>query len=393
MSLKWIIIGGGIHGVHVAVRLLGEVGVPRESLRIVDPSERLLDRWKSCTERTGMTHLRSPAVHHLDLHPCSLRRFAGKRRKRRSGLFAFPYDRPALSLFNDHCDEILERYRLDELHVRGLVTKCDVDCESVRVRLEGDSELQAENVALAIGASESPRWPKWAPRSEPRVQHIFASDFDGWPVAPETVAVVGGGISAGQVALRLLREGHQVHLVLRHAFRKHQFDSDPGWLGPKHMRGFGRVRDRNARRVMISEARHKGSLPPDVVRDLERAIDDGELRSHRETVSEVQSSSDQLTLVFGSEDSIAVDRIILATGFASKRPGGEMVDHLVADAALPCAACGYPVVDRGLRWHPRVVVSGPLAELELGPAARNIAGARRAGDRIVDGLRDSARAS
>ena len=56
---------------------------------------------------------------------------------------------------------------------------------------------------------------------------------------------------------------------------------------------------------------------------------------------------------------------------------------LVRDHALPCAVCGYPLVDRHLRWHPRLHVSGPLAELELGPVARNIVGARRAAERIL----------
>ena len=80
---------------------------------------------------------------------------------------------------------------------------------------------------------------------------------------------------------------------------------------------------------------------------------------------------------------ISCDRVLLATGFGAARPGGRLVDELVAAASLPCAPCGYPVVDHGLRWHPRVHVTGPLAELELGPVARNIAGARRAGDRIL----------
>ena len=64
-----------------------------------------------------------------------------------------------------------------------------------------------------------------------------------------------------------------------------------------------------------------------------------------------------------------------------------------ASASLPCARCGYPIVDPSLRWHPGVYVSGPLAELELGPVARNIAGARRAGDRIVAAARSSSSAN
>lgn len=40
--LDWLVVGGGIHGVHLAVRLLAERGVKPSSLRIVDPGERLV---------------------------------------------------------------------------------------------------------------------------------------------------------------------------------------------------------------------------------------------------------------------------------------------------------------------------------------------------------------
>ncbi len=80
---------------------------------------------------------------------------------------------------------------------------------------------------------------------------------------------------------------------------------------------------------------------------------------------------------------IRADRVLLATGFPSRRPGGAWLDEAVDALRLPCAACGYPIVDRGLRWHPRLLVTGALAELELGPVARNLSGAQRAGESIV----------
>ena len=92
-------------------------------------------------------------------------------------------------------------------------------------------------------------------------------------------------------------------------------------------------------------------------------------------------------LRLSNHQELEAERVLLATGFASKRPGGAMVDALIASAGLTCARCGYPIVDSALRWHPRIHVSGPLAELELGPASRNIAGARRAGDRLVASLK------
>lgn len=390
VMLEWLIIGGGIHGVHIAARLLGDSGVAPERLRIVDPSNRLLARWRSFTETTGMTHLRSPGVHHLDLAPYSLLHFAGKgkkRKKRKTGLFAAPYDRPALTLFNAHCDRVVETFGLTNLHIRDRATRCSVACEGVGVQLSSGREIAAQNLVLAIGASEQPAWSGWASRSHARVHHVFESGFDGWPSSNETVAVIGGGISASQVALRLVGEGHRVHLVSRHALRQHQFDSDPGWLGPKLMAHFRRERDFDRRRKLIAEARHKGSVPPDIRRALRRAIGRDLLTWHEGEVEEFDAGRDGLLLRLTTREKIKAERVLLATGFASKRPGGPMVDALVASASLPCARCGYPIVDSALRWHPRIHVSGPLAELELGPASRNIAGARRAGDRLVEAAR------
>lgn len=390
MALDWLIIGGGIHGVHIAVRLLGESGVAPKRLRIVDPGDRLLAHWRSCAATTGMTHLRSPGVHHLDLDPFSLLHFAGKRKKRKrrkTGLFAPPYDRPALALFNAHCDRVVETFGLANLHIRDRATKCSVDRDGVGVQLSSGREIAAQHLVLAIGASEQPEWPDWAPRSHARVHHVFEPGFDGWPSSSETVVVIGGGISAGQVALRLVEEGHRVHLVSRHALRQHQFDSDPGWLGPKCMERFHRERDFDRRRTLIAEARHKGSVPPDVRRALRRSITGGQLLWHEGEVEGFDARRDVLALRLATHSGLEAERVLLATGFASTRPGGSMVDALIASASLPCARCGYPIVDSALRWHPRIHVSGPLAELELGPASRNIAGARLAGDRLVKAAR------
>ncbi|MGK0362622.1 MAG: hypothetical protein ACI9U2_004943 [Bradymonadia bacterium] len=390
VSLDWLIIGGGIHGVHIATRLLSDGGVAPEQLRIVDPGDRLLSRWRTCTATTGMTHLRSPSVHHLDPNPQSLRGFAGNRKNPKPGLFVPPYRRPALSLFNAHCDQVIEAFGLADLHIQDRAMTCAVDCDGVAVQLHGGRELKARNLLLAIGASEQPTWPDWAPSMHARVQHVFETRFDGWPTSSETVVVVGGGLSAGQVALRLLAEGHRVHMVSRHALRPRQFDSDPGWLGPKYMTDFSRERDPERRRAMIANARYVGSVTPNVRGALQRAIASGQLGWHEGEVEGLDASDDGVQMRLSTQAVLHADRVLLATGFAGRRPGGEMVDRLVKAASLPCAQCGYPLVDAALRWHPRVHVSGPLAELELGPAARNIAGARRAGDRLIDAIRASA---
>ena len=390
MSLEWLVVGGGIHGVHIAVRLLEDAGVAHEAMRIVDPGEVLLERWIANTATTGMTHLRSPSVHHLDTGPWSLQQFAGKRKSRKPGLFAYPYNRPALTLFNAHCARVIKNLQLAEMHIRARCIRLAVDCHAVEAGLSTSESIRAQNVVLAIGASEQLAWPDWAAPGTAHVHHVFEPGPEKWPSRKETVCVVGGGISAGQVALRLLQEGHEVHIISRHALREHQFDSDPGWLGPKFMAGFERETDVERRRSLIGDARHRGSVPPDVHRALRHAIKAGELHWHLTQVQELETEANCLYVHLMTGDVLQAHRVLLATGFQARRPGGTMVDELVASAQLPCASCGYPIVDYALRWHPRIHVSGPLAELELGPASRNIAGARRAGDRLVGAIRASA---
>ena len=93
MTLDWVIVGGGIHGVHIAACLLGGGGLDPERVRIVDPGPRLLSRWRSCSEAAGMSYMRSSVMHHLDTQPYSLLRFASQRYEGRQGLF-IPAERP-----------------------------------------------------------------------------------------------------------------------------------------------------------------------------------------------------------------------------------------------------------------------------------------------------------
>ena len=387
--MDFLIIGGGIHGVHIATRLVGEADVAPEKIRIVDPGDELLGRWRTCTATTGMSYLRSPSVHHLDLDPFSLLRFAGKKKRRDPGLFVPPFDRPDLGLFNAHCDRVMETYGLSDLHIRDRAVECSLHHDAARVRLASGCEMATQNIVLALGAGERPSWPEWAPRGDDRIRHIFEPGFDGWPSSGEPVAVIGGGISAVQVALRLVESDRPVHLVSRHALRQHQFDSEPGWLGPKLMKDFNRERNMDRRRARITDARHRGSVPREVHRALRIAVTRGQVCWHEKEVAGIEAGRDGLRVRLSSDMVLDVGRVLLATGFASKRPGGAMVDSLIDSASLPCASCGYPIVDSGLRWHPRIYVSGPLAELEVGPAARNIAGARRAGDKVVAAVRAS----
>lgn len=63
MHLDWLIVGGGIHGVHLALVLRERCRIAADRIRIIDPYDHLLVRWESCTTACGMRYLRSTVVH------------------------------------------------------------------------------------------------------------------------------------------------------------------------------------------------------------------------------------------------------------------------------------------------------------------------------------------
>ena len=198
--------------------------------------------------------------------------------------------------------------------------------------------------------------------------------------------IVGGGISAAQAALHLSSrnpDAEPVRIVSRHPLRVFDFDTDSTWLGPRRLRSYDRLSDPDARRRVIVEERHRGSTPRYVVLALESAIRAGRIVSTSGEVDSARVENGAVSLRASAEE-LRADAVVLATGLSQERPGGGFLDSVIEQLELECASCGYPLVDRRLCWGGRLFVTGPLAELELGPAARNIHGARLAGKRLVE---------
>lgn len=385
--LDWLIVGGGVHGTHASRRLL-HAGVAPDRLRVLDPHEEPLARWHACVHNTGMTFLRSPIAHHIDIGPADLHHFAETEVP--DARYARPYHRPSVALFRRHLAAVVERNALRDLRVQGKALR--LRCEHTHVRVETDQgALRARRVALALGAGDAPLWPAWARALRivlPIVDHVFDPDFERPNVPPwRHVAVIGGGITAAQTAIALARaKPGAVTLLSRHTPRVEQFDSDICWIGERCLRGFRRSDDPDFRRSIIRRARNRGSMPHDVLKQLRNAERRGQLLVRRGEVVrwDVDPLGQGVLLhIGGAQVPLAVDRVLLATGFDQGRPGGEFIADAIDAHGLRCAGCGYPVVDPLLRWHPRVHVMGPLADLEIGPVARNIIGARLAATRLV----------
>jgi cation diffusion facilitator CzcD-associated flavoprotein CzcO len=389
--LDWLIIGGGIHGTYLSLYLTQRKAVAPGQIRVLDPQPEALTLWKQFTTNCGMEFLRSSHAHNLHFDPFSLVTFARVQAGQPLARFIEPYGRPSLELFNAHCERLIARYRLPELRLTGRAQGLRRFTDGWRAESDQGS-LEARNVILAVGSTEQPHWPPWAReanRAGASIYHLFDATFNRQQVADcANTVVIGGGISAAQFALSLaVQHPGKVTLLMRHVPRIHQFDADLGWITYRYLDAFHAEPDYGRRRTMIQEARHSGSMPADVARELEQAAHHGLLVLRLDEVEQMTRRIDQtLFLQLSSGATLEAQQIVLATGFDSARPGGVWLDTAISDYGLPCAPDNYPMVDKSLCWSPGLYVCGALAELEIGPVARNLVGVKLAAERIGAGL-------
>jgi len=383
--LQMLIIGGGIHGVHLAHCLLQQTSMTHDDIRILDPHEELLHEWRRCTRNCGMKYLRSPSVHHIDIHPFSLRRYAELREYQKETNYIHPKERPSVELFDSHCQKVIDDHQLQSLHLTGRVLELQNRVSHVNV-VTADETIKARFVLLAIGMGEQPFWPTWAARLREMgvwVNHVYEPNFclDDLQ-ADGPVTVIGGGISGGHISLRLAEKMDAgVLLFSRKEVLVSNFDFAPGWLGPRYLDGFYR-QPIEQRRQQIETARAKGSVPEDIKLALDKAAAHKQLTLITDEITDAKCQNGG-ALLTGRHGRYDCQIIVLATGFKESRPGNGFINQTIKEFDLKTATCGFPVIAPSLQWHDRIFVSGPLSELQIGPIARNIAGARHSGKRIT----------
>ena len=391
--LDWLIIGGGVHGTYLANALTDYYKAWKKcTLRVLDSECSLMARWESMTTNVGMTFLRSPRVHHIDIHSNSLHEFAMNNCKDLRRCYAAPYSRPSLTLFRRHSQWVISRNKLAKLIMNGRATHIKELSTGLDISTTFGS-IKARRVLLCLGLSDQlhmPGWTKTLRRLKRNVVHIFDRNMslDKLDLS-KTVVVVGGGLTSAQVALACQNRGcSRVTMITRHPLRVSQFDADPGWIGPKNLTEFRKIGDYSIRRKIIDSARNRGSMPKDIAAKLTKHIKKGTINAVFGEIERcIEGENDTLRLwLTGRSEPIDAHTIILSTAFGKQRPGRHLIHQTVDELNLPCAPCGYPITDAALRWHPRIFVSGPLAELEIGPVARNIIGARLVAKRLLADL-------
>jgi putative flavoprotein involved in K+ transport len=79
------------------------------------------------------------------------------------------------------------------------------------------ASYRARNVVLATGPFQVPFIPAWASRLPPEVMQVHSSEYhNSRQIKGHKVLVVGGRNSGAQIAVELLRAGHDVSLATKH---------------------------------------------------------------------------------------------------------------------------------------------------------------------------------
>lgn len=393
-----VIAGGGLHGTFFAHSLISRGYVTRTQVRIVDPNSGLGEVWRRRAKRVGMQFLRSPSSHNLDPDYRALRRHAARKGFPHSSDLKDPYARPSTRLFNDQLSDIVESDQLEAVHYRARVTGISRDEAGYIVRTDAEN-LHARQVIMALGPGIPMQPPGFETQRE-RAGHLFAGTdaaidrtlspdrYEELAKQGARMAVIGGGISAWQAALRYEALGAEVvHIISPHPITESIFDSDPCYIGPKCGDAYTNMAP-DEKLECLRTARFPGSVPPELARDARAAC-------QRETVhltlcpaSRIEHRGDYITVHTSEGSPIGpFDSVVFATGFTGRVPHSELISRISTELQLPLHAGGHPVLTPSLEWAPGLYCGGRLGELVIGPQAASIVGAHLAFRRLIPTLR------
>ncbi|MBM3692973.1 MAG: lysine N(6)-hydroxylase/L-ornithine N(5)-oxygenase family protein [Actinobacteria bacterium] len=377
------LIGAGPQALAIAMCLRSVA--PERHIHAIDPSGAWMHSWEHNFAAFDIPHLRSPGVHHPHPDASAWSRFRQAR--------TFPplgqYDFPATGAFSAFCSECAREVGLDRIVEAGVVGHVARAGTRFSVELASGRSLVADHVVVAANPRRR-RMP--AVFVDPSgqfdsIRHSSDIDLRVAEVAGRTIGVVGGGLTAYNLAAGAVARGARVVLISRRELRARQFDADPGWLGPKCLAAFAEIEDPRERRATVLAARDGGSMTPAAlarIRELAREGSVSVFEGCRVIAIEHRGARHVLTLERdGAAVSVSVDEVWLATGSEPTIDAAGFLGAMQADADAPVED-GLPILDHELRWPGTGIhVAGALAMLELGPAAGNLWGARRAGARIA----------
>ncbi len=389
------IVGSGPHALTLATHLIQKSKKFCDKFLVFDPSGIWLNGWIKQFSTLQIPHLRSPVVHQPDPNPHALSTFA---EHRRAELFN-PYDLPGTQIFQDFCAQLVQRWQLSAKIYAAQVLHLEILERGYQLWLSNGKSIKARRVVLAHRGG-TPYWPTWAidaqnhyPASSSqeklnqRLQHSSQINLAQIQAPRERILIIGGGLTSGHLAIGAMAAGAQVTMMHRREFYAKLFDADPGWLGPKYLKGFEANKDWAERSEIVKNARNGGSLTPAIMSQLRQKEKAGKIFfSENCEVQQAIWQNHHWLVTCRDGQQLEFDRIWLATGTQLHASTEPLLSELQSIYPTEIVG-GLPTLEDHLRWPgSQVFIMGGLAALRVGPTARNLSGARMASQRIVPAL-------
>lgn len=397
------------HALGLQKNGVGGIRTPR--VCVVDP-EPWLSTWRQRFRHVGIEWLRSPTIAHCDTFDASaMLAFAGTNNRTNELLDSGCVDKklmllaeasngswhlPSNQLFLDHCDDLVSR--LPHEFVKGRANSVQSKNGEFTVGLDDGRELRSATVVLALGVPGPPVIPASIAHLPSHLM-FHSDDQSGKRLkelgkgAAKRILVLGGGLTAVQVALLGVRKNCEVTLCSRRPITSRHFDIHKGWFdrreAARHRFEFLSL-PMEERLAMIKQTRGGGSVPPFYMDQLRCAEAGGRLKV---MVSEVQVS-EVLDNGVDIELDGSIERFDLVVSACGHRPDCTqlpVIQSLLKDSPTQITG-GLPHLSQELQWgaHDRLFAIGALASLQVGPDAGNLMGIRRAAQIMTSamGLRD-----
>lgn len=387
----------------------GRIRTPR--VCVVDP-EPWLSTWRQRFRNVGIEWLRSPTIAHCDTFDASaMLAFAGKNNRTNELMNSGCVDKklmhlaeasdgswhlPSNQLFLDFCDDLVSRSPHE--FVKGRANSIQSANEEFIVGLDDGRELRSATVVLALGVPGPPVIPASIAHLPSHLM-FHSDDRSGKRLrelgkgGAKRILVLGGGLTAVQVALLGVKKKCEVILCSRRPITSRHFDIDKGWFdrreAARHRFEFLSL-PMEERLAMIKQTRGGGSVPPLYMDQLRCAEAGGHLRVK---VSEVEVSEVLDNAVDVKVDG-SIERFDVVVSACGHRPDCTqlpLIQSLLKDSPTQITG-GLPHLSQDLQWgsHERLFAIGALASLQVGPDAGNIMGIRRAAQLMTSamGFRD-----
>lgn len=380
-----VICGGGVVGAALACQLRCEPGL-RDRFAIFDAGFNLCGDFFDLLRRLDQRVLRSPYEHQLA--PDGDLQLLDYARLFREHLTPLEHEQVELALtgqrsvvptdlFIAHSTHVIGCHRLTERAYRFRVQRLEAAVDGWQLIDDAGRVVRARCVILACGSTPRAIPPPLASAFAVAPNRVFSGyDHALEPRSGEQLAILGTGLTAGQLVLSAALSGAHPIWFVRDDDRYQNTDFDTSWFrteGMAHMR-----RLPLGRRLEELERLMHGSLMLEYLPLLEEMERDRRVTIIRgDDVIALTAHPSHLVLELRSRKTYQADRLCVALGL---RPRTELIP-------TECPRVGeFPVVDDEtleLNGCNNLFAAGPLASLAIGPASRVIDGGRLAAERIL----------